>query len=208
MIGFVPEFWGGFGEDFNKDGKVTDKERLQWNDEKLKGEGFVNWTKFNHPQLGEVEIGGWKTKFTRQNPPVDMLKGEIEKYVPWMLWLAEISPRVVIKRAEVSQVERGKVVKLSVTIENQGYLPTYITQRALEMEIANPVRVQVELKDAEWVSGKPRVDLGHLNGSRDNEGVTAKSSEYVFKITGKNPVATVTIQSEKGGTTSRQVVLK
>ena len=208
VIGFVPEFWGGFGEDFNKDGKVTDKERLQWNDEKLKGEGFVNWTKFNPPQLGEVEIGGWKTKFTRQNPPVDMLKGEIEKYVPWMLWLAEISPRVVIKRAEVSQVERGKVVKLSVTIENQGYLPTYITQRALEMEIANPVRVQVELKDAEWVSGKPRVDLGHLNGSRDNEGVTAKSSEYVFKITGKNPVATVTIQSEKGGTTSRQVVLK
>ncbi len=208
VVGFVPEFWGGFGEDFNKDGKVTDKERLQWNDEKLKGEGFVNWTKFNHPQLGEVEIGGWKTKFTRQNPPVEMLKGEIEKYVPWMIWLAEISPRVVIKSAAVSHVEKGKVAKLTVHIENQGYLPTYMTQRALEMEIANPVRVLVELKDADWVAGKPRIDLGHLNGSRDNEGVTVKSSEYVFKITGKNPVATVTVQSEKGGTTSRQVALK
>ena len=206
VVGFVPEFWGGFGEDHNKDGKVTDLERLKWNDDKLNGEGFVNWTQFKHPQLGEVEIGGWKTKFTRQNPPVDMLKGEIEKYVPWMIWLAEISPRVVMQ-PEVTVLEKGKLVKLSVTAENQGYLPTNMTQRAIEMDIANPVRVIVELENAELVTGKSRTDLGHLAGSRDSEGVTNKSVEYVIKITGKNPVARVTVQSEKGGTSSKRLNL-
>ena len=37
---------------------------LKWNDEALNGEGFKPWKEFDHPQLGKVEIGGWKTKFT------------------------------------------------------------------------------------------------------------------------------------------------
>ncbi len=207
VIGFVPEFWGGFGEDYDKDGKVTDLERLKWNDEKLGGKGFMDWKKYNHPQLGEVEIGGWDTKFTRQNPPVEMLKGEIEKYVPWMIWLAEISPRVVLKEPVVSVIEKGKVVKLTATVENQGYLPTYITQHALEMDIAKPVRAIIELKDAELVGGKSRINLGHLDGSRDDEGITNKTVEHVIKITGKNPLATLIVQSEKGGAITKQISL-
>lgn len=207
VVGFVPEFWGAFDADYNKDGKVSDEERFKWNDEKLGGKGFKNWQSYDHSQLGQVEIGGWDTKFTRQNPPVMMLKAEIEKYVPWMIWLAEISPRVVIKRSSVAVIEKGKVVKVSLTIENEGYLPTNITKRALEMDIAKPVRAIIALKDAELVGGKTRTDLGHLDGSRDNEGVTQRSLDYVIKITGKNPVATVTIQSEKGGTSTKEITL-
>ncbi len=208
VVGFVPEFWGAFDADYDKDGRVSDKERLKWNDEKLEGKGFANWKSYNHPQLGPVEIGGWDTKFTRQNPPVEMLKEEIEKYVPWMTWLAEISPRVVIRESKVSVIEKGKVVKVSLAIENEGYLPTNITTRAVEMEIAKPVRAMVEVKDAELVSGKPRADLGNLDGTRDNDGITTRSVDYVFKITGKNPVAIFTVQSEKGGTTKKEISLK
>lgn len=208
VVGFVPEFWGGFEADTDKDGRVSDVERLKWNDEKLGGKGFKNWQAYNHPQLGAVEIGGWDTKFTRQNPPVEMLQKEIEKYVPWMIWLAELSPRVVIRESNISVIEKGKVVKVSLVIENEGYLPTNITTRALEMEIAKPVRAMVEVKDAELVSGKPRTDVGHLDGSRESEGITTRTIEYVFKITGKTPMATVTIQSEKGGTTRKEISLK
>lgn len=207
VVGFVPEFWGAFDADYNKDGKVSDEERFKWNDEKLGGKGFKNWQAYDHPQLGQVEIGGWDTKFTRQNPPVTMLKAEIEKYVPWMIWLAEISPRVVIKKSSVAIIEKGKVVKVSLTVENEGYLPTNITKRALEMDITKPVRAIISLKDAELVGGKTRTELGHLDGSRDNEGVTQRSLDYVIKITGKNPVATVTIQSEKGGTSTKEISL-
>ncbi|MEQ8364666.1 MAG: M14 family metallopeptidase [Cyclobacteriaceae bacterium] len=208
VVGFVPEFWGGFDADRDKDGRVSDMERLKWNDEKLGGKGFKNWQAYNHPQLGSVEIGGWDTKFTRQNPPVEMLQGEIQKYVPWMIWLAELSPRVVIRESNINMIEKGKVVKVSLVIENEGYLPTNITTRALEMEIAKPVRAMVEVKDAEVVSGKSRTDVGHLDGSRENEGISTRTIEYVFKITGKNPIATFTIQSEKGGTTTKEISLK
>ncbi len=208
VVGFVPEFWGGFGEDYDKDGKVTPAERLKWNDEKLGGKGFVNWQSYQHPQLGKVEIGGWNTKFTRQNPPVEMLKKEIELYIPWMLWLAEGSPRVIIKESSVSAVEKGKLYKLDLTVENEGYLPTNISKRALEMDIAKPVRVIIELKDAELVSGKSRTDLGHLKGRRDGEEPTRRPVSYVIKVTGKTPAAIITIQSEKGGNTRKEISLK
>lgn len=208
VVGFVPEFWGANDADYDKNGKISDKERLKWNDEKLGGKGFVNWQAYNHPQLGQVEIGGWDTKFTRQNPPTQMLKGEIEMYVPWMLWLAEVSPQVVIKKSSVDVIEKGKVARINVTVENQGYLPTNITERAIEMEIAKPVRAMIEVKDGELVSGKPRMDLGNIAGSRDDEAVHEINIEYVVKMTGKNPTAIVTIQSEKGGTTRKEISLK
>jgi len=208
VVGFVPEFWGGYQADTDKDGRVSDVERMKWNDDKLGGKGFVNWQTFNHSQLGQVEIGGWNTKFTQQNPPAEMLKGEIELYVPWMIWLAELSPRVVIRESTVETIEKGKIINVKMVIENQGYLPTNITEHAVEMEIAKPVRASIALKDADLMSGNARMDLGHLDGSRDEDGITKRNLHYVIKITGKNPLAVVTIQSEKGGTTVKEISLK
>ena len=37
---------------------------LQWCDANLPaGSYFADWTPFEHPQLGSVEIGGWSYKF-------------------------------------------------------------------------------------------------------------------------------------------------
>ncbi|HWP38799.1 MAG TPA: M14 family metallopeptidase [Gemmatimonadales bacterium] len=212
VIGFVPEFWGGFGRDYDGNGSVSQLERLRWNDEELRGAGFVAWTPFDHPQLGRVEIGGWKTRFTGQNPPPHLLKGEIEKYVPWMLWLAEVSPRVVIRDASATPAGAAGVFKIAVTVENEGYLATNITQRALDARLAPPVRALIELRDAELVSGAKRTEIGHLKGSRDTQGdmrraESRRTVEYVARVTGARPLATITVVSEKGGTTKREVVL-
>lgn len=209
VVGFVPEFWGGVGEDYDKDGKVTELEKLKWNDEKLGGKHFIPWKTYNHAQLGEVEIGGWNSRFTSQNPPVSMLKGEIEKYVPWMLWLAELSPRIVVDKVDLTPVEKGKVYKLTVQASNEGYLPTNITERATEMKIAVPVRSIIELTNAELVGGKPRTELGHLAGSRDGDQAGSRAEvEYVIKVTGKNARAIVIIQSEKGGTMRKEIMIQ
>ncbi|MEQ8686560.1 MAG: M14 family metallopeptidase [Imperialibacter sp.] len=209
VVGFVPEFWGAFQADANKDGRVTDLERMQWNDAELGGKGFVNWQAYDHPQLGKVEIGGWDYKFTRQNPPTKYLKGEIEKYVEWMLWLAETSPKIAVSQPKVEVLEKGKLVKVSLTVENDGYLPTNITERAIELEIAKPVRAIVELSGAELISGKMRTDLGNLAGRRDGESAErAKTVEYLFKVTSSAPKVTITIDSEKGGKVRREVGLR
>lgn len=213
VIGFVPEFWGGFGTDYDGDGDVSEAERLRWNEEELGGEGFVDWKPYEHPQLGRVEIGGWKSRFTRRNPPPHLLRGEIEKYVPWMLWLAEVSPRIVIRDVAVTPMVSGSFLKLAVIVENEGYLSTNITQRALDARLTPPVRVMIELRDAELVTGSKRVDLGHLKGLRDavgdNRRVESRASvEYVIRTTGTDPRVAITVQSEKGGTVRRNVRLR
>jgi murein tripeptide amidase MpaA len=208
VIGFVPEFWGAFPADANKDGKVSDEELLKWNDEKLAGKYFINWKTYTHPQLGEVEIGGWNQRFIKQNPPPAFLKAEIEMYVPWMLWLAEVSPRVVIRDVSVKWIEKN-LAKVTVKIENEGFLPTNISQRAIESAIASPVRALTDVKDAELISGKTRTDLGHLTGRRDENSATSKTEvEYLVKTTGTDPTITINVQSEKGGKVKREVKLK
>jgi len=212
VVGFVPEFWGGFGRDYDNDGTITEAERLRWNEEELDGKGFADWAPYNHPQLGTVEIGGWRTRFTRQNPPPHLLKGELEKYVPWMLWLVEISPRLVIKDISATPVGSDDLVKVMVVVENEGYLATNITQRALDAEIAVPVRATASLKDADLVGGKKRIDLGHLKGSRDTRrriGISESRRilEYIIRLTGPRPLFSITVRSEKGGVASRELRL-
>jgi hypothetical protein len=211
VVGFVPEFWGGFGRDYDGDGNITEAERHRWNEEELTGEGFADWWPYDHPQLGPVEIGGWRRKFTRQNPPPHLLKGELELYVPWMLWLAEISPRIVLEDVEATPVGSG-LFKITGVVENEGYLPTYITQRALEAEVAVPVRVTVELTDAGLVAGSWRTELGHLAGTRDAQGqsgaaATRRTIEYVVRATGNDPRVSIIARSEKGGVAREDVRL-
>ncbi len=209
--GFVPEFWGGFGSDYDGDGDVTEAERHRWNEEELSGQGFANWTPYEHPQLGSVEIGGWRSKFTRQNPPPHLLKSELELYVPWMLWLAEISPRIVLGDVETTPLGSG-LFRITGVVENEGYLPTNITRRALDADVAAPVRVTIELTDAELVSGSRRADLGHLMGTRDGRGrsgttAASRTVEYVVRSTGNDPRVVITVRSEKGGVTREEVRL-
>ncbi len=212
VVGFVPEFWGGFGNDYDNDGRITETELLLWNQKELGGEGFVNWTPYHHPQLGAIEIGGWKTKFVRQNPPPIFLKTELEKYVPWMLWLAEISPHVVINKVSTSELNSGQLIKVQLELANVGYLPTNLTQRAIDASIAVPARAMVDLRDAELLSGERRADLGHLQGMRDARRDGSPDSrrliEYIVRITGPRPVFKITVHSEKGGTAHREIQLR
>ncbi len=210
VVAYVPEFWGGFVQDYDGDGRVSEYDRLTWNDRELNGEGYVNWTSVNHPDFGTVEVGGWNRKFTFQNPPPKMLKAEIEKYVEWMLYLAETGPMLVINNAETAVVEKGKVVRLDAEVQNVGYLPTNITQRSIEMKLYQPDRAIIELTNAELVSGKHRTDLGHIMGSRDSGQSGADSKRqvsYGIKITGRNASAKLIIHSDKGGIVEKVIKL-
>jgi len=210
VVAYVPEFWGGFVKDANGDDKITESDRLAWNDKSLDGKGFLNWKSYDHPSFGKVEIGGWNRKFTFQNPPPKFLKSEIEQYVEWMLWLAETSPLMSINGANLEVVEKNKVVSLTAEIQNVGYLPTNITQRAIDAKIAQPVRAVLELTNAELISGSMRTNLGHVIGSRGSDDASASSKRnltYGIKITGQNATAKLTIISEKGGTANKLVKL-
>ena len=127
-----------------------------------------------------------------------------------MLWLAEISPRLILKNSSFEFLDKGSLVKISLDIENTGYLSTNITQRAIDANITSPVWVEIELKEADLISGSNRQNLGHIKGSRDSQFDRQESKrhlEYVVKINGKNPRAIITIKSEKGGLIRKEIVL-
>ena len=66
-----------FGTDLDNDGRVSPSEQLKY-DDKMGSDVFKAWTPFDHPDLGKVEIGGWK-KFGQNNPLPPYLDDEVDR---------------------------------------------------------------------------------------------------------------------------------
>ncbi len=220
VFAYTIEFWSlaraagveveNFIEFFRDLPEEASLKMLRWNDEELGGEGFVEWREFEHPQLGRVEIGGWKTKFTHQNPPPKLLEAECERLVRFALAHASCAPRLEAE-LKIEELPDG-LRKISLEVENTGYLPTNVTRIAVEKNIAKPAKAEIRLPGgAELVSGEGEVDLGHLAGRSALAGNRWKSpgffeglpSEYARRVEwivrGEGPVE-VEVKSEKAGT--------
>lgn len=153
---------------------------LQYNDEHLGGAGFVDWREFEHPQLGTVEIGGWTHMYTFRNPPPaslaktarakSFLLDTIHQNCLFTLKHAMTAPQLRIRDVAVDKLA-GDLFKLSLTVANDGFLPTHLTQRALEHETAGPVEVELSAADVEIEMGNARQSIGHLAG-RDERDAT------------------------------------
>jgi murein tripeptide amidase MpaA len=220
VFAFTIEFWSAarsagvevedFIEFFRNPPEEAQLQMLAWNDRELGGEGFVPWTPFEHPQLGRVEIGGWKTKFTSQNPPPKFLKAECEKVARFALSHASTAPRL---EAQLEVEEPApEIRRLELTVENAGYLPTNVTKVALDKDLIKPVEAEIKMPEgANLVSGKAEVELGHLTGRSALWGNRWKGptffnglpSDYarrvVWVVRGEGPLQ-VEVTSERAGT--------
>jgi hypothetical protein len=59
----------------------------------------------------------------------------------------------------------GDSYRIRFVIQNEGWLPTYVTKKALERKATRGVIAEITLpKDASLESGKPRQELGELEG--------------------------------------------
>ncbi len=141
-----------------------DLKLLQWNDEVLRGEAFVDWYPYEHPQLGPVEIGGWNTLYSWINPPSEMLEREIAKFPRWLLWHLLISPKLELYQVRAERLG-GDSWRIVLVVENTGWLPTYVCKRALENNLVRGVVCEIALSPgAELVSGKLREERHQLEG--------------------------------------------
>ncbi len=141
-----------------------DLKLLAWNDKVLGGKGFVAWYPFEHPQLGRVELGGWDTLYTWSNPPHALLEKEIERFPKWLLWQLLISPRLEL--LEATAVALGADTwRIRLVVQNTGWLPSYVTKRAVANKLTRGVICEIELpQGARLETGKPREELGQLEG--------------------------------------------
>lgn len=131
--------------------KIYEKQ-LKWVEQNCVPGCYKDWEVFNHPQLGEVEIGGFDFKFTLQNPPESFLLQEVEKVGKYLIDSAACLPKLVIEDTQVLEIGQG-LYKISVSLSNSGYLPTYLTEKAKENGKAQPIKANL-LGEVECVSEK------------------------------------------------------
>jgi murein tripeptide amidase MpaA len=141
-----------------------DLKLLKWNDEALGGRGYVDWYEFEHPQLGRVELGGWDMLYAWRNPPPEFLEKEVALFPDWLVWHLLISPKLEIYEATVEPLGDA-LYKVRLVVQNTGWLPTYITKKALEKKLVRGVVAEIELPEGATLrTGKPREELGQLEG--------------------------------------------
>jgi murein tripeptide amidase MpaA len=141
-----------------------DLKLLKWSDEVLGGRGYVDWYPFEHPQLGRVELGGWDMLYAWRNPPPEFLEKEVALFPDWLVWHLLISPKLAVYAATVEPLGDA-LYKVRLVVQNTGWLPTYITKKALEKKLVRGVIAEIELPDGATLQlGKPREELGQLEG--------------------------------------------
>jgi hypothetical protein len=105
------------------------------------------------------------------NPPLSRLEGEVKPHSDFALFLAIVSPKLEVRSFESEPVGDG-AHRLRLVLENSGWLPTNVTQKALDRKAVRPIEVSLELPGgARVVTGKEREDAGQLQGRVERRAV-------------------------------------
>ncbi|HEY9068099.1 MAG TPA: M14 family metallopeptidase [Burkholderiaceae bacterium] len=174
---WVVELWApnreaGIGDykwiDWYRDHPVEDDLKLlKWSDEQCAGQAHVDWRPFMHPQLGAVEIGGWDKMNYWRNPPPHLREREVARFPAWMTQVALSLPRLELVRTEVRALGPD-TWRIRFAVGNAGWLPAYVTRRALERKTVRGVIFEIHLPDGNpevsLIGGKPRVEGAQLEG--------------------------------------------
>ena len=145
-IWYGDELWnGGAMRDYNDDGLLDQVDALMWDDEGNGGRGFREWEPFDHPTLGEVEIGGFHPKFFSQNGPPEELERWARNEALFNLEMVKQLPLIddVDTRVRTRRSGDSTTYEITVSWTNSGRLPTALRQAQL-VKIVREDRVQLE----------------------------------------------------------------
>jgi murein tripeptide amidase MpaA len=176
-----------------------DLKLLAWSDEQCGGQAHVDWKPFQHPQLGAVELGGWDKMNYWRNPPPHLREREAARFPAWMTQLALSLPRLELLRTEVRALGPD-TWRVRMAVANSGWLPAYISQRALQRKVVRGVMFEMLLPPGDpgitLVSGKQRMEGPQL------EGHAPKNSLIAFlpsrEVTADRAVAEWVVRAPKG----------
>jgi murein tripeptide amidase MpaA len=181
----------------------------------MQGEAFQDWRVFEHPQLGQVEIGGWKTKLYEQNVPLKYLKETCEQHSRFTLVHASLNPRLTLHHFNIDALG-DDLFRLTLVIENAGFLPTYTSQKALERKVVRPIEAELSLPEGvSVVSGKQKQELGQLEGRSNKIKMSfsfptptdnRSKVEWVLKGVASSTIQ-LTVRSQRAGTLRHTFVL-
>ncbi len=161
---------------------------------------FVAWAPTSHPQLGQVEIGGF-APHALTNPPAEQLPELGRKHGEFIAVLAGMLPRLQIVDTEVT-AHGGGIFTVEAVVENTGYFPTAL-QHGVVSRSVDPTMVQIQIPPDDIITGDPKTStVAQLEGS----GNRARFSWVIRAQSGAS--IEILARSQKGGSHTTTVTLR
>ncbi|MFI4896803.1 MAG: M14 family zinc carboxypeptidase [Phycisphaerales bacterium JB059] len=193
-----PGMGGADGSDGDSEGdeksdaqSKADNEELAWLeyiDEQRGGEGFVDWVKVDHPQLGEVEVGGFVPGF-RVNAPEDAIDELVDEQAKFVGELLARLPSLDVSDPVAEPLGAG-LWRVRVRASNPGFLPTRSAMGVKARRLA-PVVVAIDVEPDAIVSGARHRQLWTIPGSGghvDCEWIVRADPGQVITVTTRSSV--------------------
>lgn len=127
-------------------GRAGSEVQYQFDRQLLFGQAFVPWKKFDHPQFGEVEIGGFKKSFGRADPGF-LLRADAHRNMAFTLYQTSQMPKVSVDTVTTRSLPGG-LTEVTAVVGNHKLVPTH-TQQDLDHEITRPDWVTLEGGDVQ-----------------------------------------------------------
>jgi murein tripeptide amidase MpaA len=188
---------------------------LQWVEKHAEKDAYISWYPFDHPQLGQVELGGFNRLYTWINPPPAYMGDEAARNLPFVLSLGDMLPCLTLHTLKLAQLGED-TYQVDLVVENSGFLPTYTSVQGKKRKAMRPVRAEIHLPaGAILANGKRRVEIGHLEGRSNKFEVSVYSTsptdnrgrvEWVVKAPAGTEIG-IKVTSERAGTIQRKVQL-
>jgi len=219
---YLIELWGSaaFEADLNGDGRVDDDEYMKWIDTELTGEGWITPHKFNHPDLGEIWIGGTAKKHVDRTPPSRYMETEALRQANFILYCTNQFPKVEIDQVAITPAT-GDLYWVDVTVKNDRVYPTS-SDRAVLLKISVNEKLTVSTSDnvalVEIPGGAPRLDA--QNAASAIPALRNKTAEFrlrgkdsrkyrcLVKMTGTEGWVEFNTVSKYGGKDKKRITIK
>lgn len=139
-------------------------EVVRWDREHNSGRVFQAWRPFEHPQLGEVEVGGLLPLVGIWNPPYERIDEVCQAQSACFLRVAALAPALKLD-VELTQLG-AELWRVDCTLENHGYLASYGLPSARKLEWNAAPVVELSLTgELQQISPEAAcVQLPHLEG--------------------------------------------
>jgi len=172
---YLIELWGSPTDlaDTDNDGRLSDEEYMKWIDLDLTGEGWINPHKVNHPDLGEIWIGGSAKKHMQRTPPSRYVEMEAEKNARFVMYCVSQFPKVSIDDIKVEALT-GDIYRVDVVVENESEYPTS-SDRSVQLDRYTP--------DQLTIKSSGNITLVETSGKEIDEG----RRRWYNRRTGNNP---------------------
>lgn len=219
---YLIELWGtpAFDADEDGDGRVSDEEMVKWVDMELNGEGWIDPHKVNHPDIGEIWIGGSPKKHMRRTPPSRYIEMEAEKNAKFVMYCASQFPKVEIDKVLIKP-NTNELYVVEIWIKNDRIYPTS-SDRSVQLDRA--------VKDKLVINSSNNVTLVEiledvnlfdpLDTGTTYKSISGKETEFrlkgnetikfrgLIKMSGSNGWVEPAVISKMGGKDSKRINIK